>query len=62
MASAGHTSRHARQSVHPRASTAGRRAAGLSAPVGQVMTQAPQAVQLAATRTLTGPDRHSREA
>jgi hypothetical protein len=61
MASTGHTSRQARQSVQRRASTAGRIAAAVNAPVGQVTTQAPQAVQPVAIRTVTRPDPYSRE-
>jgi hypothetical protein len=52
MASAGQTSTQAMHSVHRGSITWGRRAAGISAPVGQVARQAPQAVQPAAIATV----------
>ncbi len=61
MASLGQTSTQARQSVQRPASTVGRRGAGDRARVGQVIKQAPQAVQAGPTRTVTGPPRDSPE-
>ncbi len=54
MAPAGHTSMQARQSVHAVSATSGRPRPGDRAAVGQVIRQAPQAVQLETMRTVTG--------
>jgi hypothetical protein len=53
MASTGHTSTHARQSVHPGSATRGRRAAGDSALVGHVAMQTPHAVHDESMVTVT---------
>jgi hypothetical protein len=55
MASAGQISMQAQQSVQLQSSTRGRRGAATSAPVGQVARQAPHAVQLVLTETVTDP-------
>ena len=52
MASAGHTSTQAMQSVQRPSSTAGRRTAGARAAVGQVTRHAPHAVQESPMRTV----------